>query len=255
MGFFDGISKIFGGGGNPVGQIIGSVIGARSANKATDRLTENLGRAMGVQQDVYRDFQKDISPYQNVGDNALMELYRSRGGGVSSQDFMRAVLGHYGQAQQAKVYSDVAASPEMQAMQQAASDALLANASATGGLRGGNVASAQMKIAPQILQALMEQKYSRSQQMQEQMNQNQRMLAGMGLQATGMSGQAGQNYANAMQGLHTGVGQAGYEGQLAKGTYLNQGINAGMNLAQQIAGLPQFGGAPKANPNNLFGIY
>jgi hypothetical protein len=71
------------------------------------------------------------------------------------------VGGEAGQAAQQQAISALASSPQFQALQQQGENALLQTASATGGLRGGNLQGALAQFRPALLSNLIEQQYGR----------------------------------------------------------------------------------------------
>jgi hypothetical protein len=96
--------------------------------------------------------------------------------------------------------------PQFAAMTQAGEAGILANASATGGLRGGNVQAALGQFRPQVLSQLIDQQYSRL-----------GGLSAMGQNAAAGVGTAAQNTGQAVSGLMQQQGAARAGGALASG--------------------------------------
>lgn len=88
-----------------------------------------------------------LSPYVSAGTGAL----------TSQQD----LNGTNGQAAQAKAIAALQASPQFTALQQQGTNSILANASATGGLRGGNVQGALAQFSPALLAQTISDQYGR----------------------------------------------------------------------------------------------
>lgn len=65
------------------------------------------------------------------------------------------------QQEQAAAIAQLESSPYFQSVSRQGEDAILQNASATGGLRGGNVQAALSQFRPQLLQQLIDQQYTR----------------------------------------------------------------------------------------------
>ena len=120
-------------------------------------------------------------------------------------------------------------SPQFAAMMQQGEGAMLQNASATGGLRGGNLQGALAQFRPQLLSQLIEQQFSR--------------LGGMA--QAGQSAAAGQANAGMQTGtnvanLYGDIGQAQAGGALAKGQMYQNMLNAPMQGLGMYAGMGGF---------------
>lgn len=91
--------------------------------------------------------QKLLSPYVQAGTDA-----------ISAQ---QNLIGLGGTAEQKKAIEALQNSPQFQMLQQQGENALLQNASATGGLRGGNLQAALAQFRPQLLSQLIESQYGK----------------------------------------------------------------------------------------------
>ena len=147
--------------------------------------------------------------------------------GVTSLSAQQDLAGMNGAEKQRLAIEGIAGSAEMQAMTQQGENAMLQNASATGGLRGGNIQGALSQYRPQVLSSLINQQYGRLSGITQI---GQASAAGVG--AAGM--QTGANVGNTLmqsgyaqgQGIMN-AGNAQAQAQLA------QGQNWG-NLPNQI---------------------
>lgn len=115
-------------------------------------------------------------------------------------------------------------SPMFQALARQGEDAILQNASATGGLRGGNVQGALAQFRPALL----------NQQIQQQF-QNLGGITTLGQRSAAGVGAGGQEAANQIGNALTQAGQAQAGGALAQGAAFN-------NALGQISGFAAFGG-------------
>lgn len=88
-----------------------------------------------------------LAPYTKAGTSAL----------TSQQN----LLGVGGAAEQQKAIEALQKSPQFQMLMQQGENALLQNASATGGLRGGNLQAALAQFRPQILSQLIESQFGK----------------------------------------------------------------------------------------------
>ena len=97
-------------------------------------------------------------------------------------------------------------------------NALLQNASATGGLRGGNIQAALAQFRPNLLNQMIQQQYN-----------NLGGITTLGQNAAAMTGNAGQQMANNVSNLFNQQGAA------QAGAYLNAANQQG-NMFGSIAG-------------------
>jgi hypothetical protein len=148
------------------------------------------------------------------------------------------------QAQQQAI-SALQASPQFQALQQQGENAILQNASATGGLRGGNVQAALAQFRPQILSSLIDQQYSRLgglSSMGQLTNQN---IASMGQASGARQAAAGQQTAANISNLMGTQGAAQSGGILGQQSALSGGINQAFGAIQGAGGFGNlFGRTP-----------
>lgn len=167
--------------------------------------------------------------------NAIQELlapYVQAGSGASgvqgSIQAQQELLGLSGpEAQQAAIQS-IQNSPEFAALTQTGEEAILQNASATGGLRGGNVQGALAQFRPSLLSQLIQQRFN-----------NLGSLSSLGQNAAAGVGnaglQTGTNVANLLQ--QQGAAQAG--GQLAQGQFaasVPSAIASGLGIYKGLGG-------------------
>jgi hypothetical protein len=204
---------------------------------------EIANQQMGLQRDIanqqiaetqrqFGEVQRVLSPFITAGNNALGPLQQIQQTGQDSLQGQRALIGLNGaQAQQAAIQG-LSNSPEMAAYLQQGENAILQNASATGGLRGGNTQAALGQFRPQLLAGMISQQYDRL-----------GGLTGLGANTSTMLYQTGQNAAagqasagmqvagqvgSALSGYSQGIGNA--YGQLSSGT-----ANAYSGLANSSA--------------------
>lgn len=176
--------------------IIGGVLGNRSQKKAAqsaNQSQESMSReAIAEQKRQFDQLQTLLKPYVSAGTGAL----------AGQQD----LLGLNGQRAQQGAIANIENSPFFKSQYQQAENALLQNAAATGGLRGGNFQEALADNRSNML-------YSN---VQGQLQNYGNLVTG-GQNAAAGVGTAGQNMANQVGQQLNGIGasQAGYA--LAKG--------------------------------------
>jgi hypothetical protein len=179
-------------GGTLVGGYLSSNAQKDAANTAANATTSASQAGIAEQQAEFSQIQQLLSPYVNAGTGAL-----------SAQ---QNLLGLNGTGAQQTAISGIQSSPEFTALQQSGQNAILANASATGGLRGGNVQSALGQFSPQLLAQMIQQQYS-----------NLGGLTSIGQNAAAGVGNAGQNTANSVTTLLGQQGSAAAGAALASG--------------------------------------
>ena len=131
---------------------------------------------------------------------------------------------------QQQAISQFEQSPMFQALARQGEDAILQNASATGGLRGGNVQGALGQFRPALL----------NQQIQQQF-QNLGGLTALGQSSAAGIGVGGQNAANQIGNALTQAGQAQAGGALAQGAAFNNALGQITGFATSPAGQTALG--------------
>ena len=156
----------------------------------------------------------------------LLEPYVT--GGTKAFEQQQALVGVQGPKAQRAAIAALEQSPAFQALQQQGENALLQQASATGGLRGGNVQAALAQFRPQLLSQLIEQQYS---QLGGLAKYGQASAAGTGAAAQ----ETGSNIAQ----LLAAQGAATAGGQLAAGkafASIPSAISGGLGIFSGLGG-------------------
>lgn len=156
----------------------------------------------------------------------LLEPYAT--GGATAFQGQQNLLGLGGAQAQQQAIDALQQGPQFQALQQAGQNAILQNASATGGLRGGNTQAALAQFSPQLLSQLIQQQYSQLGGL-SQVGQ----AAAAGQASAGL--QTGGNIAELLQ--QGGAAQAG--GLLAQGRAaggIGQAIGSGLGIFTGLGG-------------------
>jgi hypothetical protein len=207
-----------------VGAGIGGALLSSSATRSAANTASNAqerAAQLGIEQQnkQFEAVQKLLSPFVNAGTGAL----------TGQQD----LLGLNGAGAQRAAIGGIQSSPQFQAMTQQGEDAILANASATGGLRGGNIQSALAQFRPQMLNQLIEQQYSRL-----------GGITSLGQNAAAGVGNAGMNTGSNIAGLLQQQGAAQAGNALAAGRAQAGVYNAFGNSIGMYQGLNGFGSTP-----------
>ena len=177
-----------------VGALGSAAIGASAASKAGKYQERAADKGVEEQRAAREEMRRLLEPYVAAGGPAL--------------EAQMGALGLRGaEAQQAYV-SQQEQSPAFQALARQQEEAILQNASATGGLRGGNVQGALAQFRPALLNQFLEQQYGKLGGMTALGQQSAAGVGTAGMQSAGaiadLFGQAGA----ARAGSALGVGQA-----------------------------------------------
>lgn len=208
----DPISAVIGG----VATIGSSIIGSSAAGKAG--AAQERAAMMGVEEQraAREETRKLLEPYVAAGGPALQSLM--------------GAVGLRGPAEQEAFIRQQEQSPLFQALAQQGEEAMLQQASATGGLRGGNIQGALAQFRPALLNQFLEQQYSRL-----------GGLTTLGQQSAVGVGSAGMQSAGNIANL---LGQAG----AAKA---GAALGSAQAWGQGIGGLAQIGGILAGSSNPL----
>lgn len=182
----------------------------KAAGKAADAQSEASEAGIAEQRRQYDKMVELLSPYVTAGTGAL-----------SGQ---QNILGLNGAAAQKAAISGIEQSDYFKSTAQQGENAILQNASATGGLRGGNTQGALAQFRPQLLNQLVQQQYQNlggltalgqnsaaqqgNQGMQSASNIGNLLAQGGAAQAGGYIGQA--NATNQLVGNLIGLGGAAF---------------------------------------------
>jgi hypothetical protein len=170
--------------------IVGGAISAdaqRSAgNKAADAQSAASEAGIAEQRRQFDAVQKLLAPYANAGTGAL----------TAQQD----LVGLNGTNAQAAAIQALQSSPQFTSMLKQGETSILQNASATGGLRGGNTQAALAQFSPALLSQTINDQYAKL-----------GGITSLGQNAAAMTGNAGMQTGNSIASLlqQQGAAQAG----------------------------------------------
>ncbi len=176
------------------GSLLASSAQSRAARRAGDAQTYAAELSIEEQRAAREEARRLLQPFVNVIDPALTSLMGMAGLG----DEMT----------QAQAIQQQEANPIFQGLVRQGENAILQNASATGGLRGGNVQGALAQFRPQLLNDFFNQQYNRVAGIAQA---GQNAAAGVGTQGLQVANQIGQQFGNigaAQAGAALGRGQA-----------------------------------------------
>ena len=204
----------------------GAFLSSRAQKKAAEGATaaqvEAGDKSIAESRRQFDKMQEVLAPFIQAGQGAVSGL--------------GDLLGLSGPESARDAIIDIEASPEFGALTQQGEDAILANASATGGLRGGNTQGALAQFRPDLLSNLINQRFQRLAGVAQL---GQGSAAGVGAGAI----QTGQNISGILQNQGEAIGQ----GFIARG---NQNArlfgDVGRFAGQALGGLFGGGGGGQA---------
>ncbi len=216
------------------GALAASAYSANKSSKAAGKAADTQAAASQQAADAQAAAtEKGIAEQRRQFDKmvSLLSPYAKAGTGALAQQ--QALLGLKGVDQQRYYTKQIENSPYFKAVAQQGESAILQNASATGGLRGGNTQGALAQFRPQLLNQLVQQQYA-----------NLGGITNMGQSAAAGQAAGGMQSAGAISNLYSqgGAAQAqGYlgAGQAQAGGYLGQA----QATSQGISNLFGLGGA------------
>lgn len=217
-------------------QVVGGIMQANAASDAAGAQVAASEAGIQEQRRQFDAVQEILKPYVTAGTQAITGLQPYAAAGAPALEQQQALLGLRGPQAQQEAISQIEQGAGFQAQVRQGEEALLQRASATGGLRGGNIQAALAQFRPQMLQKEIETQYGRL-----------GGLTALGQTTSQNLAQLGQASAagTATAGLRTGADIAnlmGQQGAARAGAELAQGqafANV-LNLPAQFLGM-QYG--------------
>lgn len=197
--------------------LVSGIMGKKSADTAAD-----ASRAAGDAQAAAVELGIEENRRQFDAITALLKPYTEAGPGALTG--IEDLLGLNGPGAQRTAIAGIESSPEMSALTQQGEEAILANASATGGLRGGDTQGALAQFRPAMLSQLINERFSR---LGGLVQVGQAAAAGQAAagQAQGqVVGGLLQQQGAAQAGGILGAGQARAQGQAALGANIGSSL-------------------------------
>jgi hypothetical protein len=195
-----------------IGDITGSTAAAEGAQAAAGTQARAAQAGIAEQRRQFDAITEMMAPYVAAGGEALAG--------------QQALAGLGGPAAQQQAIAQLQAGPQFQALTQQGEEAMLQQAAATGGLRGGNIQGALAQFRPQMLSQLIESQYGKL-----------GGLTQLGQASAGMQASAGQQSAGNIANLLQQQGAATAGGQLAAGQARQQAFSNLMGLGGTAASL------------------
>ena len=200
------------------GSLLGSSMQAKAAGSAAETQAGAAQAGIEEQRRQFDAMQELLKPYTEAGPGALAQ--------------QQAFLGLQGPEAERAAIERISGGETYKALAQQGEEALLQRASATGGLRGGNIQAALGQFRPALLSSLIDQQYGRLGGLTD--------IGQASAARTGAYGQqTGANVATLLG--QQGAAQAG--GILGQQNALTGGINQAFGTIQGLGGLGKLFGS------------
>lgn len=197
--------------GDILGEITGTNKAAKGAQQAADTQAQVAREAIAAQKETQLRNEQRQQPFVDAGTKALAGQLGLIGLGAPG-------------SQQAAIDALIAG-PEFGTAARQGEEAILANAAATGGLRGGNTNNSLARFRGDLVSSTIQNQFQR---LGGLTSLGQNAAAGVGNQAIAST--------NAVSDLLQQQGAAIAGGQIARGNSSAMGLTSGLNLAKSIAG-------------------
>jgi hypothetical protein len=173
---------------------------SKAANSAANAQQDANQQSMDEQRRQFDSIQAMLKPYAEAGNQSI--------------DAQKALIGLNGNAAQQAAFDQLKAGPAYTSAMQSGTDAILQNAAATGGLRGGNTQNSLSRFGGDLLTNLAQNQFS-----------NLGSLTSIGQNAAAQTGNAMQNTSNNISGLLQANGAAQAGNAIAQGNANTQMAN------------------------------
>lgn len=195
--------------------------GASAAKAAANTQTAAQGQAIEEQRRQFDVIRELLKPYVEAGKPDLTQPYI--GAGPGALEAMQGLVGLRGAAEQKAAIEQIKQSADYKELARQGEEAILQNASATGGLRGGNIQGALAQFRPALLNQLIESRYGKLAGLTSLGASSAQNLLGIGQASAAGTAGAGQQSASNIGNLLAAQGQAQAAGQIGAANAFAQG--------------------------------
>ena len=208
--------------------VIGGGVAAYSSSKASDAATEAADKQVAAQDKAiqeqktqFQQLQEILKPYVQAGKVDLTQPYIQAGPGALQG--MQGIAGLRGNTEQQAAIDQIKQGAQFQELARQGEQGILQNASATGGLRGGNVQAALAQFRPALLNQLIESQYGKLAGLTSLGSTSAENLLRLGQASAAGVGAAGQASAQNIGNLYAAQGAAQAAGQIGQANAFAQG--------------------------------
>jgi hypothetical protein len=218
------------------------ISGMAQADAAESAASAQSGAAQAGIEEQRRQFDKVqelLKPYSMAGEKALGGLAPFAAAGAPALEEQQALLGLRGPEAERAAIERIRGGETFQALAGQGEEALLQRASATGGLRGGNIQGALAQFRPALLSSLIDQQYGRLGGMTALGQTTTQNLASLGQASAAGTGAAAQSTGANVANLLGQQGAALAGAEIAQGKAFGaipSAISGGLGLFSGLGG-------------------
>lgn len=205
-----------------VGAGLSASKGAKAATQAAQTQAQAQGQAIDEQRRQFDTIRELLQPYVTAGKPDLTQPYI--GAGPGALQAMQGLAGLRGAGEQQAAIEQIKQGAQYQELARQGEEAILQNAAATGGLRGGNVQAALAQFRPALLNQLIESQYGKLAGLTSLGSTSAENLLRLGQASAAGTAAAGQQSAQNIGNLMVGQGQALAAGQIGAAQAQAQGM-------------------------------
>lgn len=244
--------------GGVIGSALGGAIeGQEAVGQASEVQQQAAQGGIDEQRRQFDAIQQLLQPYTQAGTTAIQGLAPFAAAGAPALQAQQAFLGLQGPEAERAAINRITSGQTFQELARQGEEAILSRASATGGLRGGNVQAALAQFRPALLSGLIEQQYSRLGGLTALGSGTNENLARLGQASAAGTGAAGQSMAANVGTLLGRQGAAEAGGILGQQQILSGGINKAIGAFETSGGFDKlfgnrgFGGTAISGPTSM----
>lgn len=205
-----------------VGSAISGSKASSAAKSAAQTQAASQGQAIDEQRRQFDAIRETLRPYIESGRPDLTQPYI--GAGPGALQAMQGLAGLRGAGEQQAAIEQIKQGAQYQELARQGEEAILQNAAATGGLRGGNVQAALAQFRPALLNQLIESQYGKLAGLTSLGSTSAENLLRLGQASAAGTAAAGQQSAQNIGNLMVGQGQARAAGITGAANAFAQGI-------------------------------
>jgi len=210
-----------------------------AAKKAASQQEAAQQAAIEEQRSQFEKLQETLRPYVEAGKVDLTQPYIQAGPGALQA--MQGLAGLRGAAEQQAAINQIKQGAQYQELARQGEEAILQNAAATGGLRGGNVQAALSQFRPALLNQLIESQYGKLAGLTSLGSTSAENLLRLGQASAAGVGAAGQQSAQNIGNIMAAQGAAQAGGTIGAASAQAQGLGAiGGGLQQGLGNYMMF---------------